>query len=43
LPYAIADLNTMPRGVRDELDVVARFGTAVVAKRRGSSSCPAQR
>lgn len=43
LPYAIADLNTIPRGVRDELDVVAGFGTAVVAQRRGSSSCPAQR
>ena len=43
LPYAIADLNTIPRGVRDKLDVVAGFGTAVVAKRRGSSSCPAQR
>ncbi len=40
LPFAIADLGAVPRDVREELDVLARFGNAVVARRRGASSCP---
>ena len=39
LPFAIADLSAVPRDVRDELDVLAQFDTAAVARRRGSSSC----
>jgi hypothetical protein len=39
LPYAIADLPALPRGVRDELNVIARFDTAAVVKRRGPSTC----
>lgn len=40
LPYAIADLPRLPRDVRDDLDIVARFDTAAVVKRRGPSTCP---
>jgi hypothetical protein len=40
LPYAIVDLPNVPRDIRDELDIVARFDTAAVARRRGPSSCP---
>jgi hypothetical protein len=40
LPYAVADLGTLPRDVLTEVDELARFGTAVVIKRRGESSCP---
>jgi hypothetical protein len=39
LPYAIADLPALPRDVRDELDVVRRFDTAAVVRRRGPSVC----
>lgn len=39
LPYALVDLPAIPRDVREELDVVQRFGTAAVAKRRGAASC----
>jgi hypothetical protein len=39
LPYAVADLGTLPRDVLIEVDELARFGTAVVIKRRGESSC----
>jgi hypothetical protein len=39
LPYAVADLGTLPRDVLTEVDELARFGTAVVIKRRGESSC----
>jgi hypothetical protein len=39
LPYGIADLAALPRGVRDELDIVQRFGTAAIVKRRGPASC----
>jgi hypothetical protein len=42
LPYAIADLPRLPRDVRDDLDIVARFDTAAVVKRRGLSTCPQQ-
>ena len=41
LPYGIADLVAIPSGVRDELDIVQRFGTAAIVKRRGPSSCDA--
>jgi hypothetical protein len=40
LTYAIVDLPAVPGGIRDELDIVARFDSAAVAKRRGPSSCP---
>ena len=40
LPYAVADLATLPADVRRDLDIVASFGSAAVAKRRGPSSCP---
>ena len=39
LPYAVADLGTVPRDVLTNTDELARFGTAVVIKRRGESSC----
>ncbi len=39
LPYAIADLPTLPRDVRDELDIVQTFGTAAIARRRGAFTC----
>jgi hypothetical protein len=39
LPFGIADLTSLPRDVRDELDVVQRFDTAAVVRRRGASSC----
>jgi hypothetical protein len=38
-PYAIADLNAVPRDVGAELDVVQAFGPAVVARRRGPARC----
>jgi hypothetical protein len=39
LPYAIADLPSLPRDVRQELDIIQQFDSAAVAKRRGPSSC----
>lgn len=39
LPYAVADLDTIPKDVLAEHDEAARFGTSVVIKRRGPSSC----
>jgi hypothetical protein len=39
LPYAIADLPSLPSDVRRDLDIVSSFGTAAVVKRRGPSSC----
>ena len=39
LPYAIADLTSLPRDVRDDLDIVQVFDTAAVARRRGPSAC----
>lgn len=39
LPYAVADLGTIPKDVLAETDEAARFGTAVVIKRRGRSVC----
>jgi hypothetical protein len=40
LPYAVADLGTIPKDVLGENDELARFGSAVVIRRRGRSSCP---
>jgi hypothetical protein len=42
-PYAIADLDALSADVRSDLDIVADFGSAAVAKRRGPSECPASR
>jgi hypothetical protein len=42
LPYAIAERRALPADVNRELDVVADFGPAVVAKRRGPSGCQDQ-
>lgn len=39
-PVAIADLSVIPREVREDLDVLARFGNAVVGRRRGTTACP---
>lgn len=39
LPYAIADLPGLPRGVREELDVTERFGSAAIVRRRGPATC----
>ncbi|MGE0450435.1 MAG: hypothetical protein AB7Q29_12745 [Vicinamibacterales bacterium] len=41
LRYAVADLDALPRDVRDELNVVARFETAAVA-RRSNGACPGE-
>jgi hypothetical protein len=39
LPYAITDdLDALPRDIRSNVDVVARFGQAAVVKRRGASA-----
>jgi hypothetical protein len=41
LSYAITDdLEALPRDVRGNVDVLARFGPAAVVKRRGPSRCP---
>jgi hypothetical protein len=42
LEYAITDdLDSLPRDVRGNIDVVAQFGRAAVVKRRGrSAKCP---
>ncbi len=39
LPYAIADLPALSRDVRDDLDVIARFDTAAIIRRRGPAAC----
>ncbi len=41
--YAIADLPALPNGIRDDLDIIQKFGRAAVAKRRGPSACPDSR
>jgi hypothetical protein len=41
LPYAITDdFEALPRDVRSGVDVLARFGSAAVVKRRGSAATP---
>lgn len=40
LPYAIAgDFDALPRDIRTNVDVLARFGPAAVVQRRGDSAC----
>ncbi len=40
LPYAIAgDFDALPRDIRTNVDVLARFGPAAVVKRRGNAVC----
>jgi hypothetical protein len=40
LRYAIAgDFDALPRDIRDNVDVLSRFGPAAVVQRRGSSEC----
>jgi hypothetical protein len=40
LPYAIAgDFDALPRDIRTNVDVLARFGPAAVVKRRGPAIC----
>jgi len=40
LPYAIAgDFDALPRDIRTNVDVLARFGPAAVVQRRGTSTC----
>jgi hypothetical protein len=42
LPYAIvADFDALPRDIRADVDVLARFGPAAVIQRRGPSTCSA--
>jgi len=41
LPYAIVeDFSALPKDIRDNVDVAARFGPSAVVKRRGAASCP---
>jgi hypothetical protein len=39
-PVAIADLSVVPRDVREDMDVLARFGHIAVGRRRGTTACP---
>ena len=40
LPFAIADdFDRLPRDIRTNVDVLARFGPAAVVQRRGPSTC----
>ena len=40
LPYAIAgNFDALPRDIRTNVDVLARFGPAAVVKRRGPAAC----
>jgi hypothetical protein len=40
LPYAIAgDFDALPRDIRTNVDVLARFGPAAVVQRRGPAAC----
>jgi hypothetical protein len=40
LPYAIVeDYSALPKDIRDNVDVAARFGRTAVVKRRGAVSC----
>jgi hypothetical protein len=43
LPYAIVEnLEALPKDIRDSVDVLARFGSAAVVKRRGRVTCEGQ-
>jgi hypothetical protein len=39
LPYAIADLPALPRNVREELEIVAPFGSAAVVRKPSVTGC----
>jgi hypothetical protein len=40
LPYAITDrFDGLPRDIREQVDVLARYGQAAVVQRRGASAC----
>jgi hypothetical protein len=39
LPYGVVDLGTIPKDVLESTEVLARFGSAAVVKRRGLSAC----
>jgi hypothetical protein len=41
-PVAIADLSVIPREIREDLDVLVRFGPIVVGRRRGATGCPSR-
>jgi hypothetical protein len=44
LPYAVAaDLDALPRDIRANVDVLARFGPAAVIQRRGPGTCEDER
>ena len=44
LPYAITgDFEALPRDIRTNVDVLARFGPAAVVKRRGPAICTDQK
>ena len=38
-PVTIADFSLVPREVREDVDVLARFGRIAVGRRRGTSGC----
>ncbi len=38
-PVTIADLSVVPREIREDVDVLARFGHIIVGRRRGSTGC----
>ena len=41
LPYAIADdFSTLPKDIRENVDIIAQFGPAAVVRRRGPAVCP---
>lgn len=40
LPYAIADLTAVPSDLTEDFEILARFDTAAVVKRRGATGCP---
>jgi hypothetical protein len=42
LPYAIADLPSLPRSVREDLEIVRSFGTAAVVRRKNLTPCTAR-
>ena len=39
-PVTIADFSLVPREVREDVEVLARFGRIAVGRRRGTSACP---
>jgi hypothetical protein len=41
LPYAIAELPALPRGIREDFDIVQSFGTAAVVRHRSPAPCNA--